>query len=289
MKVIDSCVQCLKRVQSNRIKDLGSAEERETYLSEVNRILSERKEDDSAPYMVYLFNKEFVRLFGDLKDFTPIKKEYNDLVLSMKEDLKQKISESDDPLKCAFLYARLGNYIDFGAMNHVDKEEFLKLFDRTKDEEPEPLVYERFLTQCAAADHFLLLADNCGEIVLDGLFLEELKKRFPKMTLSVMVRGEEVLNDVTIEDAVYCGIDQLANVVSTGNGVAGVVPSMLSSEAMEILEKADVILSKGQGNFETIGGGKYHIFYSFLCKCDLFVNRFAVPRLTGMFIEENGI
>ena len=88
-------------------------------------------------------------------------------------------------------------------MNQVDENEFMKLFDdfsiSPKDEE----VYKQFIKECEEAKSFLLLADNCGEIVLDVLFLEQMAARFKDLALYVMVRGEEVLNDVTMEDAMY--------------------------------------------------------------------------------------
>ena len=106
------------------------------------------------------------------------------------------------------------------------------------------------------------------------------------MAMSVMVRGAEVLNDVTLEDAKYAGIDQLASLVSNGSSVAGTIYGMLQEEAKEAIDSADVILAKGQGNYESLCGQGRHIFYSLLCKCRLFTDRFDVPELTGVFIEE---
>jgi uncharacterized protein with ATP-grasp and redox domains len=132
----------------------------------------------------------------------------------------------------------------------------------------------------------LLLADNCGEIVLDKLFFEQLGQRYPQMKLSVMVRGGEVLNDATVEDALYAGIDSVAEIISSSVAVSGTVYDMISDEAKHALDNADVILSKGQGNYEALSGQGRHVFYSFLCKCERFTNRFNVPSLTGMFVEE---
>lgn len=279
MRVNDICAECLYDKQMHLSDD-------RRYLEEVRRIIEERREEDTAPYLVYLFDKEYVRLFGKTAPYAAIKKTFNDLVLSMESLLRDKIESSDDPLGQALLYARIGNYIDFGAMNHVDEETFLGLFDNPGFSEHDRLVLDSFLLQCAAARRFLLIADNCGEIVLDRLFLEQLKKRFPDLELTVLVRGGEVLNDAVIEDAVYAGIPQIARLISSGNTVAGTVYEMLSDEAKEALDHADVILAKGQGNYESLCMQGRHVFYSFLCKCDLFTGRFGVPRLTGMLVEE---
>lgn len=131
-----------------------------------------------------------------------------------------------------------------------------------------------------------MITDNCGEIVLDKLFIEQLRKRFPELEIKIMVRGSEVLNDATLEDACYVGMDKLTEVISNGNAVAGTVYDMLPDEAKKALDTADVILAKGQGNYESLCRQGRHIFYSFLCKCELFTSRFNVPRLTGVFVEE---
>ena len=141
--------------------------------------------------------------------------------------------------------------------------------------------------QLNKAKSFLLIADNAGEIVFDKLLLIELQKLFPHLKITVMVRGGEVSNDATMEDAKYVGLDKAANVISNGMPIAGTVYQMLSAEARQAIDSADVILSKGQGNYESLSGYGRHIFYSFLCKCDLFTSRFNVPKFTGMFIEDN--
>ena len=280
MRVIESCAECLYDKQRHLSNDPA-------YLSEIQEIIRNRAADDSAPYLVYLFGKVYEKHFGPRKPYAEIKRKYNDLVLIREETIRRKIEDSDHPLQTALGYARVGNYIDFGAMNVVKDEEFLKLLEQADLVDRDQAVMESFLRQCAKAKRFLLIADNCGEIVLDKLFIEQLKKKFPQMEMTVMVRGGEVLNDVTEEDAIYSGIDQVACIVSNGSTVAGTVYDMLSNEARAAIDSADVILAKGQGNYETLNGQGRHIFYAFLCKCELFTSRFSVPRLTGILVEEN--
>ena len=280
MRVIESCAKCLFDKQQKLSDDPA-------YLEEIREIISKRSEDDTAPYLVYLFGKVYEKHFGPRKPYAKIKRKYNDLVLAKEDTLRRRIEASEDPLKTALGYARAGNYIDFGAMNVVEDSVFLSLLDQAELAKRDLPVWDSFIRQCETAKSFLLLADNCGEIVLDKMFIEQLLKRFPHLRAGVMVRGGEVLNDATEEDARYAGIDQTARVISNGNSVAGTVYDMLSEEAKRALDSADVILSKGQGNYETLNGQGRHIFYAFLCKCELFTSRFDVPRLTGILIEEN--
>ncbi len=279
MRISQRCAECLYERQKNKT---NNAE----YLAEIKRLLDNRKETDTSPYMVYLFNKAHLRFFGESADYSAIKKQYNDLVLSMEDTLRNEINSSEDPLATALIMARIGNSIDFGAMSSIDSDEFLALFHNTEMRKDDRITYESFLRECADAETFLLICDNCGEIVLDKLMLEQLKKRFPQLTVRAMVRGGEVLNDATADDARYVGLDNVAEIISNGKAIAGTIYEMLSDDAKKILDTSDVILAKGQGNYESISGQGRHLFYEFLCKCDLFTTRFNVPKLTGMFIEE---
>ena len=279
MRINDSCAACLYDKQKNKADD-------PKYLARIRELLDNRGEDDTSPYMVYRFNKVHEEFFGAGADYTQVKKTYNDLVLGMEENLRAEIKNAADPIAKALVMARIGNYIDFGAMNHVDTDTFLGLFRDTELREDEKKTYASFLQACARAESFLLLCDNCGEIVLDKLLLEQLSLRFPQLKFYAMVRGGSILNDVTEEDAKYVGLDQAAEIVSNGAPVGGTIYSLLPEEARSVLDGADVILSKGQGNYESLSGRGYHVFYALLCKCDLFTSRFDVPRLTGIFVEE---
>ena len=279
MRINESCAACLYDKQLHRTDDA-------VYLAEVRRLIDTRRETDTAPYLVYLFDRAYEERFGKRASYREIKKQYNDLALSMEGAVREKIGASPEPMETALLYARIGNYIDFGAMNHVDEQTFLRLFEDVKASEHDTAVMESLFRQCESAESFLLVADNCGEIVLDKLFLTELRRRFPKLDISVMVRGSEVLNDATMEDAEYVGLTQTARVISSGSAAAGTIYSMLSAEARQALDSADVILAKGQGNYESLSHQGRHIFCSFLCKCELFTERFSVPPLTGMLVEE---
>lgn len=279
MRITDSCAECLYDKQKHLTDD-------ENYLKEIKNIIDNRGEEDTSPYLIFQFHEVYEKYFGKQKPYKDIKKKYNDLVLSMEDSVREKIETSKNPLVKALMYARAGNYVDFGAMNQVDEKTFLSLLDCVEINEREEAVIGSMIDQCADAKKFLLIADNCGEIVLDKLFLEQLHKRFAKLELSVLVRGDEVLNDATRDDAEYVGIDRVARVISNGLPIAGTVYEMLPDEARAAVDQADVILAKGQGNYESLNQQGIHIFYSFLCKCELFMNKFHVPKLTGMFLEE---
>lgn len=279
MQITQSCAKCLYEKQKRNVQD-------EKYLKEIRSIIEGCDDHASAPYLVYLFNQVYEKHFGKLVSYKEIKKRYNDLVLSMENVLKKRIEQAMDPLTTAFTFARIGNFIDFGAMDHVDEEVFVSLFEKEQLSPADQKVMDSFLSQCEKAKTFLLVTDNCGEIVVDKLFLEQLHHRFPDLKINILVRGEEVLNDATQEDAEYVGINQYGTIYTNGYPVAGTIYDMLPDDVKEMFEHSDVILAKGQGNYESLSKQGRHIFYSFLCKCDLFTDRFQVPKFSGIFVEE---
>ena len=120
MRIIQSCADCLYDKQQHLTDDEG-------YLAEVRNIIDNRDENDTSPYLVYLFNQAYERRFGKRSPYKELKRKYNDLVLSLEPKLREKIEASSDPLATSLIYSRLGNYIDFGAMNTVDEDTFLGL------------------------------------------------------------------------------------------------------------------------------------------------------------------
>ena len=280
MKLTPSCAKCMYDRQQLKTDD-------KEYLKEVKNILENRDENACSAEMNFAFNQAYEKYIGPMPSYRDINKKYNDLVISMQADLEKQIEDSENPLATSLVMAQIGNYIDFGVMQEVDEKTFLDMFSNTEMRDDEQATFESFSKQCSSGKTFLLLTDNCGEIVLDKLFLRQLKKQFPNLEITVMVRGGEAYNDATLEDARYVGLTDEFTVITNGEKIAGTVYKRLPEEAKNIIDNADVILSKGQANYESFAGEGHHAFFTFLCKCDLFVNRFNVPRLTGMFVEES--
>ncbi|MBQ5542389.1 MAG: DUF89 family protein [Erysipelotrichales bacterium] len=278
MKTTPSCAACLYRRQK-------AVHDDPVYLARIQKILDERKPSDSSPYLSELFRLVREEMYGPDADFRAEKKMFNELVLEKEDTLWERILSSEDPLKTAILYSRVGNYIDFGTVQ-VDKDTFLGMFDTAVMSAHDQKTYESFKKEMAKAKEFVLMADNCGEIVLDKLLIRYLKKEYPGLHASVIVRGGEILNDVTAEDAAQVRLYDEADVIPNGIRVSGTMYDLVSDAAKKAIDKADVIVSKGLGNYEAFAGCGKHAFYLFLCKCDLFTERFGVPMMTGMFTEE---
>ena len=286
MKLCASCMRCLVDRQEERVRDKGKEEDRDAYMRQVARIIAESAPEDSAPVLVERINEVYRQYFGPVTDYDEIKKEFNELMLSLEPDIRSVMEAGEDPLHTAFVFARAANYIDFGMAGQVEKETLFQLLEKATGDSMDEKVYEEMLSDLGKARKMIYVTDNCGEVVCDKLAVKELKKRFPGLDITVMVRGEAALNDATIEDAIQTGLDKAARITDNGCGVAGTPLDYVGADARRLLEEADVIVAKGQGNFETMHGCGLNIYYSFLCKCDWFRKRFGMEKNKGMFVRE---
>lgn len=286
MKLSAACMACMVQRQADHLRDCPDEEKKSAYLREVLRVIAEAPETDSAPVTTERLNSLHETWFGAPFSFRELKRKYNAMMLAWEEKIRGEITASEDPLRLALQYARTGNYIDFGAMGSVDDEKLSSLLSQAKEEPVDEAEYAAFRRDLSAGKRLLYCTDNCGEIVLDKLFLREIKARYPQLEATVLVRGKEVLNDATREDAEEVGLSAVAAVLDNGTGVAGTDLSTVSPQAREALESADVIVSKGQGNFETLHGCGLNVYYLFLCKCDWFTQRFGLERFRGVFVNE---
>ena len=146
-------------------------------------------------------------------------------------------------------------------------------------------VYASLQQDLAKGKKLLYLTDNAGEIGMDRIFAEEIHKAYPHLEITFCVRGGITVNDATREDAEIVGIP--FPVIDNGNLVSGTELSMLSREAKEAMDSADVIISKGMANVETLYGSGYPIYYAFLIKCIRFVEEFGKPMFTPMLVKES--
>ena len=280
------CLSCIIKNQIGKFPKETAEKKKIEYMQKVFQILSDAKMTESAPVIVHKINEVQEEMFHMTNEYAEIKKYFNQIMMEYEMDIWEKLKNSEDPLKLAIQYAMIGNYIDFGAMKKVDEEYLTNLLNGAKDNPIDEKTYDCLKQDLADGENLVFLTDNCGEVVMDKLLIETIKEQYPNLNLTVLVRGEAVLNDVTMEDAVQTKLTDVVEVIGNGNGIAGTCLEELSKEAFEKIEEADIILSKGQGNFETLRKCKKNVYYIFLCKCDMFANIFGVEKFTGMLIND---
>lgn len=287
MKLNPFCMCCALNKQEQKIRHYPDMEKKTEYMKKVMALMANTEEKDCAPSLSVDIQKLYSSFWNcPMEDFTEIKKEFNQLMLNMEVSIEDKIRKSDDPLEKALLYARIGNYIDFAALSNVDQSTVITLLDEKSSEDLDEKEYKNFLHDLSSAKKLVYLTDNCGEVVLDKMAVKILKEQYPNLDITVIVRGYPVVNDATMEDAEEIGLTDLVNVIGNGSNVGGTWIPGINSESRELLYDADLIIAKGQGNFETLNDCGLNIYYLFLCKCDLFQRRFHAENLQGMFLNE---
>ncbi len=287
MKLNPFCMCCALNKQEQKIRHYPDMEKKTEYMKKVMALMANTEEKDCAPSLSVDIQKLYSSFWNcPMEDFTEIKKEFNQLMLNMEVSIEDKIRKSNDPLEKALLYARIGNYIDFAALSNVDQSTVITLLDEKSSEALDEKEYKNFLHDLSSAKKLVYLTDNCGEVVLDKMAVKILKEQYPNLDITVIVRGYPVVNDATMEDAEEIGLTDLVNVIGNGSNVGGTWIPGISSESRELLYNADLIIAKGQGNFETLNDCGLNIYYLFLCKCDLFQRRFHAENLQGMFLNE---
>lgn len=286
VKLSAHCMHCLITRQMENLKEGLSEEIKAAYMKEVFHIIGTSGPEDTSPVLIARINELHGKYFGEAYSFEELKKTYNQLMMSEEKRIEDRIAAADDCVYRAIQYARMGNYIDFGAMKNVDDDKLQELLKKADQEEVDAGEYENFKGDMERAKNLVYLTDNCGEIVLDKLLIKQLQARYPKVSITVIVRGEPVLNDATLEDAQMTGLTQTVTVIGNGTKIAGTSLAHITEEARKLLGEADVILSKGQGNFETLNGCGLNIYYMFLCKCSWFVKRFGLEQYKGVFIND---
>lgn len=284
------CIYCtIKKVESLFSKYETDEDEKLNFMKEVFKTISIFKKEDTAPYL----NAKILRLLNskfNLGDtYFEIKKEYNNLLMSMEEEILTNIYNSEDKLLTALKYSMVGNFIDFGAMDKVDIDKLKKLITGAKEQVIDNKEYKEFLKELKITKRIVYIVDNAGEVVFDKILIKVINEIYPNILVDVIVRGAPVYNDVTKTDAQEVGLCEIVNVVENGTDIPGTQLDKINLKSKEIIDNGDLIIAKGQGNFETLFGCNKNIYYIFLCKCDLFTKRFNIEKFKGVFVNERNV
>lgn len=212
--------------------------------------------------------------------YQELKKFWTEKALALYPSLKQLVRESEDPLFMAVRVAIVGNVIDFGVNRNFDQE-FEKEVDQILHQ---PLVinhYLQFKSTLDRAQNILYIADNAGETVFDRVLIEEMKK-----PVLYAVREKPVINDAIREDAVAAGLNEVATIISSGIDAPGTVLNLCSAKFREIFFSSDMVISKGQGNYEGLSGEKGPLFFLLKAKCQVIAQELGVPLGSLLLISQ---
>jgi len=273
MKTYLDCVPCFFKQAIEAARFAGA--DRKTQRKILNKIAKAMPSislDASPPETGRLIYGTVSMFTGKIDPFKEAKEKSNRLTLKLYPDLKGKIARSRDRLLTAVELAVAGNIIDYGIEKTLDVGKEIKRIlsaehKAIKKEGRRLFDYPAFKRTLRGAGTILYIGDNAGEIVFDRLLIEEIKRLYKDKRIIYAVKERPIINDALIEDARMCGIDRIAEVISSGSRIPGTKLELCSGRFKRIFKKADMVISKGQGNFESLSADGKKVFYLFMAKC----------------------
>jgi len=270
MVITLDCIACLVNSFTRLLKDGTFPQElKEPAMRRLLAFLARTDYDRSPPEL----GREMYRVIREMlhsdDPYREIKEKYNRLLLDLYPQLAQRVAGAADPFDMAMRLAIAGNVIDFAPQADPDIKAAIERVIRARLAIDDSAMLRRDLER---SRRLLYVGDNCGEIVLDRLFLETIKH--PDAVYAV--RGEPVINDITLHDARAVDMSSYARVITTGDDAPGAVWETASEEFREELLRADVVLAKGQGNLEGLIDVEHNIYFLLMVKCDTIAGRLGV-------------
>lgn len=278
MNISLDCIPCyLNNFLRLLKKELVPVEQHEKAMREVLNHLSGIDFQQSPPSLGRETQQLLRDFLNDPDPYADIKKMSNKIMLDEWDRFERLVAESDDPFTTALRLAIAGNVIDYGSQHQFD---IWQSIERVLNVDLAIDDTELLRRDVAASKQLLYIGDNCGEIVMDKLFLQTLSHS----NAYFVVRGAPTLNDATLNDAYDLGIDKLARIITTGDDAPGAVWETASQEFKDLLRASDVVIAKGQGNLEGLIDVDHNIYFLFVAKCDVIAAR--VGAAPGDFIVQ---
>lgn len=278
----DDCFIC-DRNQISKISAFMELDEttEKQILAITNEYLQSCDRKKTNPEIMAEIWKKITEVLQTDNPYKDIKLRYNQLMLTMEKDIEEIMESSKQPLKTALKLAILANIIDFSARHQFDEQLVKDKLMRADDTKLALDDSGELFAALAHAKSLLYLGDNCGEIVVDKMFIRKIKQFYPGLAVTYGVRGQAIVNDVTLEDAKNVNMEDVVEIVSNGDGSLGTVLERTSTQFRQAFSDSDVIIAKGQGNYEgLLTEEREHLFFLFMAKCDLVARLIGVEKMS---------
>ena len=264
MRILPECYACALR-QALSAARLATEDEdfHHRCLLEAARILTTVDRRATPPEVGEKVYRMVRELSGVPDPFRDQKRRQNEAVMELLPWMRETVGNADDPLLMAVRLAIAGNSVDPGAQESFDLE---KSVLEAVAGETGLSGYPLFAERLAGAGTVLVLADNCGEVVFDRVLIETMLES-RDLSVWVAVRSAPVINDVTAVEAYEAGLCEVCSVIESGSEMPGTIPERCTPEFRRLFETSDVVISKGQGNWETLEECGREVFFMFQAKC----------------------
>jgi len=218
----------------------------------------------TSPEFAQQLSHAALRGTGIQDPYRELKRMQNRMVRDQIEFFRRRIAADADPLRTAVVFSLMGNAIDYGSGTIPEPSQ---IFLDPGQVELRPGGYKAFRSRLEKAGTVLLIGDNAGEAVLDGILIEEMCRLRPGLKVTFAVRSRPAINDVTEADAHDAGLASVARIVRSGSPVAGTLLAYATRSFRTLFQGADLVIAKGQGNFETLETEAREIYFLFKVKC----------------------
>jgi len=264
MKVYIDCMPCFIRQALESAKLVTDDEMvQEQVVRHVLMMAANLDMSKSPPEISQQIHRLIRKMTNNNDPYYKAKQKFNKLALRMLDELEENIRASENPLETAIRLAIAGNIIDLGVKTSLAESDVEDVIKNCLTMDFDNSQIEDFKNSIKNAKKILYLTDNAGEIVFDRVLIEQL----PLDKVTVAVRGKPIINDATMEDAEFAGLTELVEVIDNGSDAPGTVLESCSDEFKQYFENADLIIAKGQGNYETLSDSDKNIFYILKAKC----------------------
>ena len=271
MKTYLDCLPCFMQ-QALRAGRMATNDEKKLkdLLSSVGEMIKDIPMQNTPPETGDAIYKKVREITGVNDPYVKIKEENIAEILALYPEMKKIVNSSDDKILTAIRFAIAGNVIDFGVNKEFDIEQEIK---NNLDKEFAIFDYQEFIQQLEKANSILYIGDNAGESVFDKILIEELGKK-----VTFVVRDIPVINDATKEDAIASGIGEVAEIISSGTSAPGTILNSCNDDFLERFKNADLVISKGQGNYEGLSNVERTVFFLLKAKCPIIANDIGVKE-----------
>jgi uncharacterized protein with ATP-grasp and redox domains len=285
MRTYFDCIPCFVR-QALDAARLATDDEQihEQVVRQVLELTAELDMSQSPPVIGQQIHRLIRNLVGQDDPYRKVKGRFNNLALKLYPELRKQIVSSNNRLETAIRLAIAGNIIDFGVNGSVNESDLNEAISESLTADFDNMQLQSFQDAIEQAEEILYLVDNAGEIVFDRLLIEQI----PVEKVTVVVKGFPVINDATMEDAVVAGLPRITEVIDNGSDGPGTILESCSQDFQRRFDKADLVIAKGQGNYETLSDVSKDIFFILKAKCPV-IARHLSCEIGSMILTKNKV
>ncbi|MFH1858126.1 MAG: ARMT1-like domain-containing protein [Candidatus Omnitrophota bacterium] len=286
MRTYFDCIPCFVNQALQAVRTVTDDEGiQEQVLRSVLRAVEKMDLRQSPPAMGQTIHRLIREVTGNIDPYREHKRKWNRFVLNLLPELRLRVETSSDPFQTAVRLAIAGNIIDSASNHEIDEQRVISSVDRALlaplDEDAVVALYGELVS----AQRILYLADNAGEIVFDRLLIEQL----PMERVTLAVKGAPVINDATLEDAEQAGMTELVRVISNGSDAPGTMLEQCSVEFRQEFKCSDVVIAKGQANYETLNDSVQNLFFVLMAKCPVIARDIGCRRESLVVIQKRAV